>query len=483
MKTNSLKINAILNIIRSITKILFPLITYKYVSGILQVDNLGRYNFSASIVSYFSFIAALGVNAYSIRTGVAYRNKRDELEKFVSEIFTINMLSTLVAYIILGFVLLFFNKDNYMILIIILSTQIMFSTIGVEWLYSIMEDYVYITIRTVVFQFVSLIVMFIFVKNINDTNVYAAITVLAMAGSNVLNFLHARNYCKIRLTRFPNFKKHFLPILIIFAQNISVLIFVNSDMIFLGLLSGDYNVGLYSVASNIYKGMKTMISAIIVVSIPRLSFYIANNERQNFIATLQKLFSVLVTFLAPLIVVVVSLSEELILVLSDNTFLGASNSLKLLSIATLFSMFSYVYGQCILIPLRREKLLLVATIISAIVNILLNFCFIPCLEQDGAAITTIISEAIVFFICWRKIHNDVKVCTNKMELIKLLFGSIVIYIVCENLKPLFTNTYLKVCICLFVSGLVYYLIEVLLKNNLIMDYSIRIKNKIKSYRE
>ena len=105
MPRNSLKINSVLNMIRSLTKIIFPLITYKYVAGILQVENLGRYSFATSIVIYFTFISALGVNAYSIRTGVAYRDNKEQLEKFVEEIFTINLISTLIAYFLMGIVL------------------------------------------------------------------------------------------------------------------------------------------------------------------------------------------------------------------------------------------------------------------------------------------------------------------------------------------------------------------------------------------
>ena len=90
MPRNSLKINSVLNMIRSLTKIIFPLITYKYVAGILQVENLGRYSFATSIVIYFTFISALGVNAYSIRTGVAYRDNKEQLEKFSHYVFDVD---------------------------------------------------------------------------------------------------------------------------------------------------------------------------------------------------------------------------------------------------------------------------------------------------------------------------------------------------------------------------------------------------------
>ena len=69
MKYKSLKINALLNSFRSILNILFPIITFPYVSRVLQVKGIGIYNFSNSVISYFLLIAALGINTYAIREG------------------------------------------------------------------------------------------------------------------------------------------------------------------------------------------------------------------------------------------------------------------------------------------------------------------------------------------------------------------------------------------------------------------------------
>ena len=65
--------NAILNTAKTVLGILFPLITYPYVSRILGVENLGIYTFSFSFLSYFLLIAALGISTYGIREGTQYR--------------------------------------------------------------------------------------------------------------------------------------------------------------------------------------------------------------------------------------------------------------------------------------------------------------------------------------------------------------------------------------------------------------------------
>lgn len=67
MVKKSLSINAVLNATRSVLNMLFPLITYPYITAVLSVDELGKYNFSLSIINYFALIAGLGVSSYAIR--------------------------------------------------------------------------------------------------------------------------------------------------------------------------------------------------------------------------------------------------------------------------------------------------------------------------------------------------------------------------------------------------------------------------------
>ena len=146
LKQKSLKLNMVLNATRGILSVLFPLITFPYISRVLGVENIGRYNYANSIISYFILLAGLGIEKYAIRDGAAYRENKEMMSRFSNEMFTINVLSTLVSYILLTAVLFAFpGIKRYWILLIILSFQIILKTIGVDWLYSIYEDYLYIT--------------------------------------------------------------------------------------------------------------------------------------------------------------------------------------------------------------------------------------------------------------------------------------------------------------------------------------------------
>ena len=57
----------ILNAVKGLLGILFPLITFPYISKVLGVENIGKYNFAYSIINYFVLIAGLVISTYDVR--------------------------------------------------------------------------------------------------------------------------------------------------------------------------------------------------------------------------------------------------------------------------------------------------------------------------------------------------------------------------------------------------------------------------------
>ena len=82
----SLKLNMIFSAMRGMLGIVFPLVTFSYVSKIFGVALMGSYNFAVSIISYTLLIARLGINSYSIREGVRYRDNKEAFSSFANDI-------------------------------------------------------------------------------------------------------------------------------------------------------------------------------------------------------------------------------------------------------------------------------------------------------------------------------------------------------------------------------------------------------------
>ena len=279
MSEKSIKVNAILNVIKTISSIIFPLITFPYISRVLQPENIGKVNFGSSFVSYFSLIASLGITTYAIRECSAVRGDKKKLGEKVSQIFSINVCTTIIAYVLLGLSLIFFRKlDSYCTLIIIQSTVILFTTWGADWLNSAMEDFKFITIRSIGFQFISLILMFILVHQPEDYLKYAAITVLSSCGANITNILYRRKYCTVRFTKDMHWQEHFKPILLLFVMILAQTVFNNTDTTMLGLMKGDFEVGIYSTAHKMKNIIVQVVASLCWVVMPRMSYYFAEGD-------------------------------------------------------------------------------------------------------------------------------------------------------------------------------------------------------------
>ena len=93
--------NTIYNAVKTLFSFIYHLIAFPYVSRVLMPESLGKVAFASSIVSYVSLLASLGVSVYAIRECSKVRHNKKLLEKTASEIFSINVISMLFAYLCL----------------------------------------------------------------------------------------------------------------------------------------------------------------------------------------------------------------------------------------------------------------------------------------------------------------------------------------------------------------------------------------------
>lgn len=475
----SIQLNMFLNMLRGLLGAIFPLITFPYVTRALGVDGIGMFNFANSVVSYFVLIAGLGINTYAIREGASLREDREKLERFFAEIFTISVISSVISYVLLFLAVAIIPQlHNYRALILMLSCQIAFKTIGVEWLYTIYEEYAYITVRTIICQFLSLILIFLFVRKSTDVVMYAVATVMATVGANLFNFIHAKRYCRISLTKIVNFKKHLGPVFILFATAATVTIYVNSDSTILGLICSDHEVGIYSVSVKIYTLLKTVLSSAIVVSIPRMSKYASEGRANDFAKLGSKIYKTFITFIFPSIFGIIVLRKPIVLFLSGSDYITATSSLIILCIALFFCLGAGFWSQAVMIPLNMENKVFFITGTSAILNIGLNIILIPLWKENAAAFTTVISEGIVFAYCWYQIRGKVDMKGSLPLFLKAFLGSVPMIIIAYLVKTYFINIFAILVLTIFSCIIEYGVIEFLLKNEIVVEYTTSILKSI-----
>lgn len=478
IKKKSIAKNAVLNSIRTVLSIMFPLITYPYISRVLHANNLGRVTYAQSIVSYFSLIAALGINTYAVREGAKLRKDHHKLNTFCSEIFTTNIITTILSYVLLAICIKTFpNLKEYRSLIFIFSISITFTTIGVEWVNVIFEDYWIITIRSIAVQLLNILLLFLLIKTTDDFIRYACLIVFTNGIVGILNYIYCKKYVNLKITLMPNLSKHIKPLLIFFSNNLAISIYCYADTTMIGWMINDKSVGIYSIAVKAYTVIKTLLASIYTVCIPRLSLYYANSESNKYSELVNDILCCLILLLFPTAVGISVLSEPIVLFLGGSEYIDAACTLRILSVSLVFAILGGVFSNCINIPTGKEKVTLIGTILAAIINIILNILFIPLFGQAGAAITTVIAEASVVLVCYisnkdiRSIIIWKKVIINSVHAILGCFVIVLGYFISKCIK---CNMIQTCCVTIIFSFVFYQILLCILKNK----YYFKIINKI-----
>lgn len=393
----SLGTNAILNAVRSGLSIAFPLITYPYAFRVLRAAGMGQVNYATSIVSYFSLAAGLGISTYAVRQGARIREDRGRMNRFVSEILSFNLLTALISLAALFLCLAFIPKLRpYQAVTSILGTTILFMTLGMEWLITIYEDYLFVTMESIATHVLSMILLFLLVRTADDVLRYAFLTALTALVICVMNRLYCRKYVRLSLTRHMNLKTHLRPILNFFANSVATTIYVSSDTTMLGWMEGDYYVGIYSIAVKIYTVIKQLLAALYQVAIPRISYYAGKKELSEIRNVYTKIICALTIVLLPVSAGLIAVSREIIRIMGGAEYAEAVPTLTILAVSLIGAIYGGAVTYCLNIPLEREKYNVQATGISAVLNISLNLFMIPLCKQNGAAVTTAVSEFFVF---------------------------------------------------------------------------------------
>lgn len=471
MSKKSIKVNSVLNVLKTGFGIIFPLITFPYVSRVLQPENIGKVNFSSSVVSYFSLIASLGITSYAIRECASVRDDRIKLNKIASEIFSINIFTTIIAYILLAVTIVFFHAlDSYRSLIVIQSSAILFATLGTDWLNSAMEDFEFITIRTIIFQLLSLILMFIFVKKPDDFLKYACITVLSSSGANITNIFYRKKYCSVRFTKTMRLRVHLKPILLLFVMILAQNVFNNADITMLGLMKGDFEVGIYSTAYKIKNIITQVTASMLWVVMPRLSQYFSKNDYVKVNSMLKKVLGMMVLIGFPCVVGSIALSAEIIEIVGGAEYALARVPLVILILSFLIDLFGGSFlGNMVCLPGRNERVFLEACCFSTILNIVLNYILIPVGGAVAAAITSGISALVILVWLAVKKNKNIKLDFLFKVCREPLVGSILIYVFCALIKTIHFDLCITTMLSVLGSILIYLLSLIILKNELVME--------------
>ncbi len=483
-KKPSLTVNFIMNTILSMSSFIFPLITFPYVSRVLLPVGTGRVSFATSVITYFAMFAQLGIPTYGIRACARVRDDKEKLTRTVQEIFIINMVMTILTYLVFLVTLFAVPKfQSERTLLLIISTTMVFNLIGMEWLYKGLEQYSYITIRSLIFKFIAVIAMFLLIHKQEDYVIYGAITIFAASASSVCNFFHGRRYISYKPIGGYNLKQHLKAVIIFFAMSCATTVYLNLDTVMLGFMKTDADVGYYNAAVKIKSILTTIVTSLGAVLLPRVSYYVEQGLMDKFMDISKKAINFVFLISLPMTIYFILFAKEGIYFLSGNAYAGSILPMQIIMPTIFFIGLTNIMGIQMLVPLGKEKIVLLSEIAGAIVDLLINLILIPKYASAGAAIGTLVAEAVVWIVQYAMLRDTVKEAYRKIQYLPIGLACIlsVAASLWVKLLPL-GNSSFGCFITLLISAIlffgVYLLVLTICKEKLVLELEKQMMSKV-----
>ena len=481
----SLKTNYIFNLLNTISVLLFPLITFPYASRILLADGIGEVNFFQSIIQYITLLTCLGIPMYAIREISKVRENIVERNKVAIEILLLHTILIIIGYVIVIILAVTISKIQANIsLFLVLSSTIFFTAIGCEWFFQGIEDFKYIAIRGLIVKIVSVILLFILVKEKDDILWYGICVVIGTLGGNVFNFFRLGKYITFNNLRFKDLHpfRHFKPALHIFVLNLVISIYVQLNTIMLGFLDDTTSVGLFTAASKLSHVTLGVVSALGTALLPRLSNLIATGQKEKFDQLSKKAMQFVVAITLPMTVGMMLTSPYLILLFCGESYMPAVLTLQIISPIILAIGVSNILGIQILYPQGQENKVIWSTSLGAIVNFVLNLWLIPKYSHIGASFATVMAEIIVtvsmMYIGRKYIPFCGKHKTYIHYFIATIFMGIGVFIWMNY--SIYTSPFINLIISCIIGVIIYALYLISVSNLLYLEIKTIIHKRFKS---
>lgn len=463
--------NYLYNLAYQIFCILVPLVTTPYISRILGAQNIGIYSYTLSVSTYFIVAGNLGFPLYGQRE-IAYcaedRIKRSEIFFEITIIRSACLVFSTIIYCIICLVCVKDNRIIYEGQIIGIVANI----IDVAWFFQGIEEFKTLVLRNFLIKTVSIIGLFVFVKD--ETNLLTYVLVMGLANllGNCLLFLQTRKYLvRVHLTISSLRVKKCLQI----AFTLGIPYYITSiyallDKTMLGYISDDFNeVGFYDQSQKIITFALTIVTSLGVVFLPRLSKEFEKFDRKRVLYYLNLGLKVIFFLACPIMVGLFMIASILVPWFFGIGYEKVEILIQIFSPLILIMGVGNLIGNQYLIAIQKETKLTITILIGVALNFLLNCILIPKYFSVGAALATIFSELVKMILQFFFIKEDILVKEVLREFIIYFSGSMVMGIVLWILKNNFWfQPTVKNTIGLVLSGIVVYGLFILLLNRKII---------------
>lgn len=470
MGQKSIKKNYIYNLAYQILTVITPLITTPYLSRVLGASGIGIYSFASSIVTYFVLFATLGTATYGQREISYVQDNREKRTEVFWNTEILSCISTLIILVLYGLYVVVFSGN--IAIYAIFSMNIISVALDITWLYRGMEEFGQIVFRNILFRIMNVILIFLFVRSSSDVGKYVLIMCLVpLLGmmslwSSLLKIVDRPNWRKIK--PFTNLRV----ILSLFVPTIAISIYTVLDKTMIGVITGlEAENGYYEQAMKLSQIVLSVVTALGTVMIPRIGYHYEKREIEVVRNYMYRSYRFVWLLGIPLCFGIIAVAPNVVPWFFGDGFDKVIPLLSILSFLILAIGINNVTGMQYLIPTGRQNVFTFTVVIGACVNFVLNLILIRKYQSVGAAIASVIAEAVIAVVQLILVREELslwKVIKGGIHyyVAGVIMASVVWYVGRNLSSSLFYTIFLVGCGAIVYVGILLFLRDEYLISNM-----------------
>lgn len=365
---------------------------------VLSTNDNGLINYAASWISFYNSIAIFGINSVINKFTT---NDIKQSNTFLTTAIIFRIVSGILGVILVIATVLVVNPNESDVILVstIQSLAIVFAAGDtlVYWFRFKKEANIVAVLRMIAFAF-SALVKIVALIVLRSVYLYTfGVVVETLAFSLLLIWRYRTTYSK----KIEVSKKHLQQMLkssypFVFSAMLAT-IYGQTDKVMLKNMLDNEAVAYYSIAVTLAGLMSIVTSAIIEGFRPEI---LSEKNKGNFglyEKRLRQVYGIIFWICIMYGCFVTVFSKYIIVILYGEKYLPAQPALALIVWYTSFSYFGTI-NNIYMVSVGKEKWVQVTTLIGALINVILNYAFIPLMGIKGAALASLLTQFFANFV-------------------------------------------------------------------------------------
>ena len=401
----------------------------------------------------------LGLMNYGNRTIAKNKENNKKLSKEFCSIYALQILSTATVVLIYIIYVSFLVEEKYKAFSLMQLIYIVSTFFNINWFFFGIEKFKLTVTRNIAIKIISVMSIFLLVKQKEDLWKYT----LIMVGASLISQLSLWPFLKREISfikpTWHDIKKHIKPNITLFIPVVAVSIYKIMDKIMLGNMATIENVGYYENAEKIINVPLSFITALGTVMLPRVSSLVAKGEEDTIKKYIDKSMEFVLFLSIPIFFGLMAIGEDFAILFFSKEFADTGKIIQLLSITIIFISWANVIRTQYLIPNEKDKQYIISVFLGAVINVILNSMLIPKYTAVGAAIGTIFAELTVMLYQTFIVRKKLDIKKYSKFAIKFVISGLIMYTIISIFKIIISNDITLIATQVASGVTIYFLIN------------------------